>query len=221
MLKAIEHLPPGKLTVVDIGDSAGTHMLYLKELVKDKFDVDTISVNLAPAAIEKIKARGLSALLCRAEDLNLGNKQVDLFVSFEMVEHLHNPAIFFKRLATNSRGNKIVITVPFRRESRVGLYYIRNDLKEYISAEREHIFELDPEDWTLLLLHSGWKIAYSEIYFQYPRKWPFIRKLLANYWEKTDFEGGEQFSKKALTTLIFIRIGNYESCKNFKEYFLK
>ena len=31
ILRAIEHLTPGKLMVVDIGDSSGTHMLYLKD----------------------------------------------------------------------------------------------------------------------------------------------------------------------------------------------
>jgi hypothetical protein len=43
MLKAIENSSSDKLTIVDIGDSAGTHMLYLKELTKGKFEIDTIS----------------------------------------------------------------------------------------------------------------------------------------------------------------------------------
>lgn len=189
MLKALSHFSPGKLTVVDIGDSAGTHMLYIKELAKDRFNINTISVNLDPRAIEKIRQKGLKATLSRAEDLDMGSTPVDLFVSFEMVEHLHNPAIFFYRLAKKSKCNKMVVTAPYIKKSRVGLHNIRNHSKKIIYSEEEHIFELNPKDWTLLMLHSGWKVIYSKIYHQYPRKWPILSQILRYYWRETDFEG--------------------------------
>ena len=189
MLKAIENLSSDKLTIVDIGDSAGTHMLYLKELTKGKFEIDTISVNLDPRAIKKIEARGLKAVLCRAEELDLGEKKVDLFTSFEMVEHLHNPAIFFRRIAKKSPCNRMVITVPYLKDSRVGLHHIRNKNGKIIFAEDEHIFELSPEDWVLLLLHSGWRVVHSEIYYQYPRRMPIMSQVFSWYWRNTDYEG--------------------------------
>ncbi|MEK7846841.1 MAG: methyltransferase domain-containing protein, partial [Nitrospinota bacterium] len=173
----------------DIGDSAGTHMLYLKELTKGKFEIDTISVNLDPRAIKKIEARGLKAVLCRAEELDLGEKKVDLFTSFEMVEHLHNPAIFFRRIAKKSPCNRMVITVPYLKDSRVGLHHIRNKNGKIIFAEDEHIFELSPEDWVLLLLHSGWRVVHSEIYYQYPRRMPIMSQVFSWYWRNTDYEG--------------------------------
>jgi hypothetical protein len=187
MLRAIDSLPGKNLTVVDIGDSAGNHMLYLRELSQEK--VETISVNLDPRAIDKISKKGLRALLCRAEELDLVGEQVDLFVSFEMVEHLHNPAIFFRRLAKKSTCNKMLITVPYLKTSRVGLYQIRNEAATDFYAEDEHIFELSPQDWTLLLRHSGWGVIHGEIYYQYPRRYPGLSQLLALYWRKTDFEG--------------------------------
>ena len=189
MIKALEGLPHGRLTIVDIGDSAGTHMLYLKGLTKDRFNIDTVSVNLDPIAVEKIKARGLEAVLCRAEDLELGDKTVDLFTSFEMVEHLHNPSIFFRRLAKKARGNKMLITVPYLKRSRVGFHNLRKRWNGNIYAEDEHIFELSPEDWNLLMLHSGWKVVYSKVYYQYPRRIPLVSQILGAYWRKTDFEG--------------------------------
>lgn len=73
MLKCMEKINADRVTVVDIGDSAGTHMLYLKELTKNRFLVDTISVNLDERAIEKISARGLKALLCRLRSWILVN----------------------------------------------------------------------------------------------------------------------------------------------------
>lgn len=189
MLEALKYLSSHKLTVVDIGDSAGTHMLYLKALTNGSLEINSISVNLDKRAIEKIKARGLEAVLCRAEDLEIEEKNIDLFVSFEMLEHLHNPAFFLYRLAKNNPDTKFVITVPYVRNSRVGLHHIRYNLHNKVFAEDVHIFELSPEDWTLLFLHSGWKVIFSRIYYQYPRKFPFVSGLLARYWRHTDFEG--------------------------------
>lgn len=189
MLRALDGIGQDRATtVVDIGDSAGTHMLYLSDLSSDR-QVETISVNLDPRAIKKIKARGLNAILCRAEDLDLGNKKIDLFTSFEMVEHLHNPAIFFHRLALRSSCETILVTVPYRKTSRVGLYSARYNSGKRIFAEDEHIFELSPEDWSLLLLHSGWRVRSSEIYYQYPRRLPIISLILGLFWRHMDFEG--------------------------------
>lgn len=189
MLKHVNDINSEKLTVADIGDSAGTHMLYLRELTKDRFSIDTISVNLDARAIEKIRQRGFKAILCRAEELDLGDQHIDFFTSFEMVEHLHNPAIFFRRLAKRSKTDKMIITVPYLKASRVGLHQIRYKTNKKIRAEEEHIFELSPQDWTLLFLHGGWKVIHSQIHSQYPQRWPIISLLLKLFWRHSDFEG--------------------------------
>ena len=83
----------------------------------------------------------------------------------------------------------MLITVPYLKKSRVGLYYIRTSSIKPIHAEEEHIFELSPEDWTLLFKHSGWKVTHSKVYYQYPRKIPFLKSILAAFWRITDCEG--------------------------------
>lgn len=83
----------------------------------------------------------------------------------------------------------MVITVPYMKKSRVGLFHTRNSATSPVFAKDEHIFELSPQDWTLLCLHSGWRITYSETYYQYPRKLPLVSPLLASFWRYTDFEG--------------------------------
>jgi len=189
MLMVLEAMPNRKITVVDIGDSAGTHMLYLRQLAGDRFDIDTISVNLDPRAIEKVRARGLKAVLCRAEELNPAGQDIDFFTTFEMVEHLHNPAIFFYRLAKKSPCKKIIVTVPYVRESRVGLHHVRRNSQEIVFAEDEHIFEFNPQDWKLLMQHAGWRVSHSETYYQYPINLPLISQLLSYFWRETDYEG--------------------------------
>lgn len=190
MLKLVNSMQSKNITVADIGDSAGTHMLYLRELTKEKnLSIDTVSVNLDPGAIEKIRKRGFKAILCRAEELNLGDQHVDFFTSFQMVEHLHNPAIFFRRLAKRSKTDKMIVTVPYLKDSRVGLYWIRYNKKIKVTAEEEHIFELSPQDWTLLLLHAGWQVIHSQIHYQYPQRWPAISFILKLFWKYSDYEG--------------------------------
>jgi Methyltransferase domain. len=189
MLKALTDISRRNLTVVDIGDSAGTHMLYLKELTKETRQIETVSVNLDRRAIKKIESRGLKAVLCRAEELDLGETVPDLCTSFEMIEHLHDPATFFRRLAKFSKCDRLVLTVPYMQHSRVGLHNIRRLNDKAIFAEDEHIFELDPEDWSLLIRHSGWKVVCSKVYYQYPLHIPVVSRVLRYFWARTDFEG--------------------------------
>ncbi|MFH1369579.1 MAG: methyltransferase domain-containing protein [Elusimicrobiota bacterium] len=186
--KAVELIDAPRITIVDIGDSAGSHMLYAKNLIKDK-EIDTVSVNLDPNAVKKIEKRGLKAVFCRAENLDLGGRKIDLFTSFQMVEHLHNPSIFFKRLADRTSCDKMLITVPYLKTSRVALHSIRKQTHLQVNAEQEHIFELNPSDWELIFLHSGWKIKYSRIYFQYPKGIPILSQILGYLWRYFDYEG--------------------------------
>ncbi|OEH85500.1 hypothetical protein BHU72_05285 [Desulfuribacillus stibiiarsenatis] len=176
-------------TVVDIGDSSGNHMIYLRNLLKDEYKIQTLSVNLDPIAVEKIKNKGLPALLVRAEELTLDNTDIIMYTSFEMLEHLHNPALFLRRLAVKGEGEYILITVPYVKHSRIGLHSLRNKNRDNSTyAETEHIFELSPNDWNLLFLHSGWEVVFKEIYLQYPKKL-LIKNIMSNIWKQKDFEG--------------------------------
>ena len=58
-------------------------------------NINFCSVNLDPIAINKIRQKGLRAILCWAEDLhNVGNGfETDIFMSFQMVEHLIDPIV--------------------------------------------------------------------------------------------------------------------------------
>ena len=82
----------------------------------------------------------------------------------------------------------MIVTVPYLSESRVGL---RNSLagKENITAENEHIFELNPLDWEKIALHAGWRVIEKEIYLQYPENIPFLSRWLRKIWKQEDFEG--------------------------------
>jgi hypothetical protein len=174
----------GDMTIVDIGDSAGTHIQYLQGLF-GKFHA--LSVNLDEKAVEKIESKGLKAICARAEDLDRHGISADLFLSFEMIEHLCNPIDFLRSIAENTSCKGFVVTVPYLAQSRVGLHHIRQQNRKDVYAENTHIFELSPEDWRLIYQHSGWVVEYDQVYLQYPkRSWLRATK---NLWRKNDFEG--------------------------------
>jgi len=172
--------------IVDIGDSCGTHLQYLNGLYHNK-GIKTLSVNLDINAVKKIKEKGLDAIHSRAEDLESYNVNADIFLCFETLEHLMDPCHFLRDLSSKTKAKYLIVTVPFLRQSRVGLRYIRNTGNKAICAENTHIFEFSPKDWKLIARHSGWDIVKEQIYLQYPRK--SLLRLTKLYWKRFDFEG--------------------------------
>lgn len=173
--------------IVDIGDSAGTHIEYILGLYSGYKKIKCFSVNLDKEAVERIKKKGLNAIYARAEELHLYNVNADIFLCFETLEHMMSPCNFLHDLSSKTNAKYLIITVPYVPNSRVGMHHIRNKREDEVSAENTHIFELDPEDWKLLIKHSGWRVNEERIYLQYPKK--SILRFTKYLWEKFDYEG--------------------------------
>tara|TARA_B100001057_G_scaffold498249_1_gene604683 strand:- start:112 stop:948 length:837 start_codon:yes stop_codon:yes gene_type:complete len=176
-----------QIKIIDIGDSSGTHVNYLKKLVHD-LEIETLSINLDPLAIRKIQENGHEAKQARAEDIEKYDIDKDIFISFQTLEHLNSPIDFLKSISDSSSCKYFVITVPYLKQSRVALEYIRKQTEEKeVHSENVHIFELNPNDWKLLFKHSGWEVLEEKIYYQYPKFSPL--RLLKSAWREFDFEG--------------------------------
>jgi len=91
------------ISIIDIGDSSGNHLIQLQELDKDINNI--ASVNLDIKAIEKIKKKGIVAYHCRAEEL-LENYDLrpNFFISFQMLEHLTDLIKFLHSISESNRG---------------------------------------------------------------------------------------------------------------------
>jgi len=185
-MQSIDSSPEDATTIVDIGDSAGTHLQYIKGLHQDN-NIRSLSIDVDDEAVRRIKKKGLEAICARAEDLASLSVEADIFQSFQMLEHLINPVDFLHSLSRTD-CKAFVVTVPYLRRSRVGLHHIRQNQRRNVSPEEAHIFELSPEDWRLVFKHSGWAIQADRVYLQYPRKSP-LRFLLKKYWKWCDYEG--------------------------------
>lgn len=189
-LEAMSNLSGNQLVLADIGDSSGNHALYIKSLTPAEKVERVISVNLDPVAVNKVLAKGGDAVLCRAEELDLQGIKPHLFLSFEMVEHLTDPLRFLHRLAEHGSAEHMLITVPYRSNSRFGGHDMRqplDQLPQSITPEEVHIFELSPEDWILLAKFAGWRPVFTRTYFQYPLRHPL--RMTAPLWRKLDYEG--------------------------------
>ncbi len=173
--------------VIDIGDSAGTHLHYLLRLFGAEKKLFCRSVNSDPAAVEKIRAKGLDAILARAEEIHQYGLDIDVILCFETLEHLSDPVRFLHGLSSQTNASHLIATVPYVRRSRVGLSHIRRAETKNVGAENTHLFELDPDDWKLLARHAGWNVMKERIYLQYPR-WGLFR-FTKPLWSKFDFEG--------------------------------
>jgi len=176
-----------KPVIVDIGDSAGTHAKYIVSLYGRNRDIDFLSVNLDAQAVEKIQKKGMRALHARAEDLQKYNINADILLCFETLEHLSDPCRFLYQLSSNTNAKYLIMTVPYLRNSRVGLHHLRSGRTDGVCAENTHIFEFSPEDWKLLIRHSGWEIAEENIYLQYPTN--NFYAATKSLWKRFDFEG--------------------------------
>jgi SAM-dependent methyltransferase len=190
LLDAVAHVGRDGQTIVDIGDSSGTHPRYLRALAPAGRVARTISVNLDPVAVEKIRATGGEAMHCRAEDLELGDARVDLFVSFQTLEHLTDPVRFLHRLATSRNAAPLLVTVPYRRSSRFGGAFFEHAIRlpsDRLTAESFHVFELSRVDWIRLAWFSGWRLVFDRVYWQYPKR--SLLRLTAPLWRAWDFEG--------------------------------
>lgn len=190
---ACELIDNKDVNIVDIGDSSGTHQRFLrsKNIINNGKEVNALSVNLDPVAVNKIKKKGLNAIECRAENLTehpeFSGDSVDLFLSFETLEHLFDPISFLRSISLSKGDPYFVITVPYLKKSRVGLHQIRRKEVKDIYAENTHIFELCPEDWKLLFQLSGWEVVHEEVYRMFPRYNPLV--LTSFVWKKLAFDG--------------------------------
>jgi hypothetical protein len=149
-----------------------------------------VSVNLDPVAVEKVRAKGGDAVLARAEEIDLEGVRPDLFMSFEMVEHLTDPIRFLHRLAERGSADHLLMTVPLSPVSRFGGADLRQPVSAMparFTAEEVHLFELCPADWLLLARFAGWRPVFERRYLQYPERAPL--RLAAPLWRKLDFPG--------------------------------
>jgi hypothetical protein len=177
-----------KCSVADIGDSDGSVRIVIEDLF-GRTRVETVGINLQPGLVERMNQKGLNAICADAIEVGNQERRYNVVSLFETMEHLPDPIGFLQKISPVVE-DRLVVSVPYVRRSRVGLYYTGNGWPEDqpVTIETVHIFELSPEDWRKVFLHSGWRVEREAIFKQFPASGP-LNWILTCYWRCTSFEG--------------------------------
>lgn len=104
-----DHLPDCSSGVIgDIGAGFG---IFLEELGKHWSSAKMIAIEPSLEMVEICKNKNLEVIPCAIEDVQGWEGSFDLLTAYELLEHLHDPANFLKRVVSLLRpGGHLLIT---------------------------------------------------------------------------------------------------------------
>jgi 2-polyprenyl-3-methyl-5-hydroxy-6-metoxy-1,4-benzoquinol methylase len=178
----------GTCTYADIGDSDGSVRVVMESIFK-KPVLSTVGINLQQKVVDRMKNAGMNAICGDASEIGDKGERFNIVSLFETMEHLPDPIGFLKKISSVVE-DRLVISVPYLRKSRVGLQYTEGQwpVDRAVTVETVHIFELCPEDWNKIFRHSGWKIERQSIVKMFPEG-GYLDFILGKYWRMMSFEG--------------------------------
>jgi SAM-dependent methyltransferase len=136
--------------ILDVGDTDG---LMLKHLGHSG-----LGFNLAPAAVENIRANGVEAQLGDGQELPFEDASFDYVFCFETLEHVENPVQLLGQLARVCRPDgRVFVSIPWVRQTNV---HARDG---GIQRGYGHIFEFNRPDFGALLTHTPLTIAWEDV----------------------------------------------------------
>jgi hypothetical protein len=174
---------------VDVGDSDGAaRLLFLKSMPQMK-NFKTFGINMELDAVKLMRSKGLEAECMNAMDLHKKGVSFDIVSVFETLEHMPDPIGFLERIS-QVVGQRLVVSVPLIRVSRIGLNYLTSKWNSEWKPgySNNHFFELAPLDWCKLFNHAGWRVESEWKVYQFPRSGP-LKWVMSYAWRKISFEG--------------------------------
>ena len=82
-------------SIIEVGSGYGT---FGDLTITSKFFREYVGIEPTPELSKVCRNRNLKIINKKVEDVNL-NKKFDVAVSFEVIEHIFNPELFYRRLA--------------------------------------------------------------------------------------------------------------------------
>ena len=139
-----------EVRILDVGDTDG---LMLKHLGHTG-----LGFNLAPAAVENIRANGVEAQLGDGQELPFDDASFDYVFCFETLEHVENPAQLLGQLARVCRPDgRVFVSIPWVPKTNV------HGRDGAIQRGYGHVFEFSRKDFGSLLTHTPLQIAWEDV----------------------------------------------------------
>jgi 2-polyprenyl-3-methyl-5-hydroxy-6-metoxy-1,4-benzoquinol methylase len=189
-------------TLVEIGSAFGTYCESLNEL---KYFSRVIAVEPTPSLAATCREKGLDVIEATIEELEFPEEQADVIASFEVIEHLSNPANFIeKSIKYLKKGGLFICTCP----NGMGLGTLV--LKEVAGVvDHEHVNYFNPKSLGILLNRYG----LETLEVQTPGELD-VDMLERQYLENKSLLANNSFIEKIITS-------NSEVKSNFQEFLKK
>jgi 2-polyprenyl-3-methyl-5-hydroxy-6-metoxy-1,4-benzoquinol methylase len=176
--------------LVEVGSGFGT---FCEELRTRGVFKRVVAIEPTPELAETCKKRGLDVVNTRVEDARL-DVRPDVIVSFEVIEHLFEPASFVRTCVELLRpGGLLVLTCPSIRGFDIEVLGAASP-----SVDAEHLNYFHPKSLSALLASTGLEVLEAQTpgkldadvvrnralagEFQIPD--PFLKRVLIDEWDR-------------------------------------
>lgn len=139
-----------RATFLDVGGSSS--------LFYDLMEIETSRghiANVLEEHLKEAKEKGWGWIKMEDDRIELEDDRFDYCLSFECLEHSHNPLLLLRELLRVSRKG-VFLSIPWRNQTGV--------VKKQPGAGPavQHVFELSPGDLERLVSHAGGKVVRQE-----------------------------------------------------------
>lgn len=185
-------------TLVEVGAGFGT---FCQEIKKLNFIEKVVAVEPTPGLAETCRLKGLNVVQSPVEKAEFAQGSIDLVCSFEVIEHLFDPADFIEKCATILRqGGLAVITNPNGEGFDVVVSPEHSG-----TVDVEHLNYFNPHSMRILFERFGFEVLEvltpgkldAELVRKMflagqllPKDNPFLYQILVEQWDETgdDFQ---------------------------------
>lgn len=146
--------------LLDVGCGEG----YFLDIAK-KFGYKTVGIDISETAINKCREKGHEVFCGDIDSVDFGERQFDLVVTLETLEHVKNPVAFLKGLRRylKPKGVLLVKTIHLNNIIHQGLFTLNRATVGYINLCRlfivpHHTYYFDTDTLNLLVTKSGFTV---------------------------------------------------------------
>src|SRR5215471_17020111 len=102
-----EAVGEGKKRILDVGCGEGRFLQVLRDFGPKEWEL--VGVDFDPAAVERCRARGFTALAKRVEDMAAEDGTFDAVVMLQLIEHVEDPVALTKRVFALLRSQGVFV----------------------------------------------------------------------------------------------------------------
>jgi 2-polyprenyl-3-methyl-5-hydroxy-6-metoxy-1,4-benzoquinol methylase len=199
-------------TLVEVGAGFGTFAAVATE--SGKFQ-RVLVVEPTPEMAAACRARGVSVVPCRVEDVTHQIDGADVLAAFEVIEHLFDPGRFIRQCARLIKpGGLLVVSCP--NGQGFDIAFLR---ERALAVDAEHVNLFNPESLSMLLERSGFELLEvstpgrldaefvhdaaikGEIDLS-PR--PFLKRVLLDEWDRLGWPFQQFLAEHGLSSHMWI-----------------